>query len=360
MIPTKKKLVFITRPIAPPWDEGSKNFALYLAKKIHVRGLIPHLLVTQKTIKSIPANIAQIPLYSQSQLTFLTKLRLFFFLLKTDADIAHFIFVLTPLTSAIIKFLFMFKTTKSLQTIVSLNVYSPFILKLITYGDSLVCLSNMVAKKLRKAGIPNVHTIPPGVDINEFLPGKKENTIAFLGELYRMESYFIIEKLLPLLAHAFPSYVIVLGFRFSNKLPQEYVLREKLRARTTKIKDRIVWQDVIENMPKFLESTKLVIFPATNMRGKFDFPLVLVESLACGTPVVVSPINPLMEYSQYEGVKTPFANTPISFMETVQKSLDENSYKALSKAARETAVKHFSIQEVVKKYEQIYKNLLAS
>lgn len=355
-----KKLIFITRPITPPWDEGSKNFTISLAEMIRIPGLIPFVLTTQKSIPSLSSHIKQIPLHSHSQLTFFTKLRLFFFLLKTDADIVHFIFVFTPITSIIIKLLLILKRTKSVQTIVSLRVYSPFILKQTTYGDSIVCLSSMVEGKLKKAGVSHVYMIPPGVDTNKFLPSEKKNTIAFLGELYRMESYSIIEKLLPILAETFPSFTIVLGFRFSNKLPQEYQLREKLRSHIAKINDRIVWRDVIENMPQFLGSTKLVMFPATNMRGKFDLPLVLVEALSCGTPVIVSPINPLGEYSQYAGINTPSTNTPTSFLEATQKALEKDTYITLSKAARETAIRHFSIHEVVRKYEQIYKNLLTS
>ena len=31
---TTKKILFVSRPIAPPWDEASKNFAYNLAKEI--------------------------------------------------------------------------------------------------------------------------------------------------------------------------------------------------------------------------------------------------------------------------------------------------------------------------------------
>lgn len=359
-MPNTSKLVFITRPIAFPWDEGSKNLTLILAKKIRIPNLIIYLLTTQRPIKSISKNIMQLPLFSNPKLTIFNKFKILIFLIGTNANIFHFIFAATPITSIIIKLILFLKRKKSLQTIVSLDNYFPSLaLKLMIYGNQIVCLSKTTAQKIRKAGFSNVHIIPPGVDMNIFLPLEKKNAIAFLGELYRMESYSVVKELLPLIAKAFPSYTIILGFRFSNKLPQEYELREKLKSEIGSINAKIVWRDVIENMPRFLGNAKLVILPAINMRGKFDFPLVLLESLASGTPIIVSPINPLIELAQYEGVKTPSSNSALSFMETVIESLNENSYNELSQAARKTAAKHFSIQKITKQYEKIYERLIA-
>ena len=173
-----------------------------------------------------------------------------------------------------------------------------------------------------------------------------------------MKSYDIVSELIPLLSSAFPDYTIFLGFRYSNKPPQERILREQLRKQLTKIKAQIIWSDVVKDMPTFLKTTKLVIFPATTMQGKFNLPLVLIESLACGTPVVISPISPISEYSKHKGFITPSVNTAVAFMEAIRNTLDKKSYNTLSKTARKTAINHFSIQKVVKQYEAIYKDLI--
>ncbi len=354
-----KKLVFITRPINPPWNEGSKNFTFDLAREIHVSNLKICLLTTKESVTPLPPDVLQIPIYSSSKLNFFTKLRLLFFLIKTDADLAHFIFAVKPLTSVVIKLILFLKQIKSVQTIVSLDSNaSPLMLRLTLYGNPIVCLSKTTTEKIKKAGLSNVQTILPSVNTKIFKPSEKKNKIAFLGELYRMESYDIVSKLIPLLNSAFPNYSIILGFRFSNKLPQEFRLREKLRKQTQEAKSNVEWRDVIENMPEFLKDTKLVVFPATLMRGKFDFPLVLIESLACGTPIIVSPIDSLLELARYKGAMIPDKNTPVAFEEKIKETLNGTSYDNLSKLARESALNHFSIQKSARKYEEIYGKLI--
>lgn len=357
----EKKLVFITTPIAYPWDEGSKNFTLYLAKKIRIPNLTVYILTTKNKINSLPEHVKQITLYSNPQstpkLTFKAKLKLFLFLLKTDADIVHLIFAVTPLTSILLRLLFLIKHLKTVQTIVTLDIKSSFLLKVALYGSRITCLSKSTAERINKLGSFQVHTIPPAVDTKKFTPLIKKKTIAFLGELNRLKSYEIVSRLIPLLADSFPDYTIILGFRLGITHQEEYVLREKLQKEIKNLKINVVWHDVIDKMPEFLGETKLVIYPAMTMQGKFDLPLVLIEALACGTPVAISNIAPLTELSAYKGVGTPAENTASSFMKTVRDILSEKSYNVYSQAARKTAANYFSIDRAVRQYEKIYEEL---
>lgn len=359
----KKQLVFITRPISAPWDDGGKNFALDLARKIHIPDLKIYLLTTQETIPSLPKILHQIRFFHNPQLTFKNKLALFYFLLRNDADLFHLIFVATPATSMLLRIMFLFKKAKTVQTVLAFESDSIFILKRMLYGDVIVCFSKSITEKIKKAGAKNIVTIPPGVDTTLYLPGKKKNIIAFLGELYRMKSYDLASELIPILATMYPSYTIFLGFRYSNKPRKEFILREQLKKLFIKkipnAKTQIVWSDVIKDMPEFLKSTRLVVFPATTMKGKFNLPLVLIEALACGNPVVISPIQPINEYSDYPGFITPSDNTTAEFIKVIEKTLNEKLYNSLSKAARETAVRHFSLTMIAKQYERIYEKLIS-
>ena len=68
---SKLKILLITRPIAPPWDEASKNFAYALAKEISKQSsnLEIHIL-TKGNFSDLPSNIIQHPIYTSSEKDF--------------------------------------------------------------------------------------------------------------------------------------------------------------------------------------------------------------------------------------------------------------------------------------------------
>jgi len=104
-----KKILFITRPIAPPWDEASKNFAYNLAKSLSLENsssLEIHLL-TKDNLLDLSSNIIQHTIYTSSKKDFKLsqKLRLFIFLIfnARKFDVIHLFFTPTKLNGWILK-----------------------------------------------------------------------------------------------------------------------------------------------------------------------------------------------------------------------------------------------------------------
>jgi len=63
---------------------------------------------------------------------------------------------------------------------------------------------------------------------------------------------------------------------------------------------KCVFLNYVKDISKLIKNSDLIIFPAEQMRGKFDIPLVLIESLMLGKIVLVSDINPLEEIYKYD------------------------------------------------------------
>ncbi|HHE46046.1 MAG TPA: hypothetical protein ENL05_01735 [Candidatus Moranbacteria bacterium] len=165
-----KKVLLITRPIAPPWDEASKNFAYTLAKKI--TGLELGVL-TCGYVSSLPKNVRQHSIYTSNNFSYLQKVRLVKNIRKIQKnyDILHYLFTSAKLNSFLIKnFLRPKKNIQSVQTVATLreDLYSKDEIKKMLFGDMIVTYSDYSKNKLKKLGFENVERIYPGIDLEKY------------------------------------------------------------------------------------------------------------------------------------------------------------------------------------------------
>ena len=76
-----QKILLATRPLVPPWDEASKNFAYFLGKSVTGHELT--LLTTREALTGLPDTVHQEPLFSSGHFDFSAKLRLLSYLWQT-------------------------------------------------------------------------------------------------------------------------------------------------------------------------------------------------------------------------------------------------------------------------------------
>lgn len=173
----KKRILLLTRPICPPWDEASKNFAYALAK--HASGFEIHLLTCGK-VEDLPENVVQHEIYSSPQLNFAQKFKLFNFLRKTkDFDIIHSLFTPTKTNSFLLKLSFSKPKAKFIQTVATLreDLYNAEDFKKILFGDQIITYSDYAKEKLEKIGFENVKRIYPGIDLQKYSPVPKNQLL---------------------------------------------------------------------------------------------------------------------------------------------------------------------------------------
>ena len=58
------------------------------------------------------------------------------------------------------------------------------------------------------------------------------------------------------------------------------------------------FSDTFSDMPKLYNLADIITFPVSNMAGKFDVPLVIIEAYACGKPVILSDLPAFKEFSK--------------------------------------------------------------
>lgn len=367
-----KKILLITRPIAPPWDEASKNFAYYLAKSVSA---FDFSVLTPGQVPTLPQHIKQIPIYTKNHLDWSERLRLFKLApLVKNFDIAHFMLTPNKLNAFAFKTFLTNKKTKTIQTIATLreDLFRDEDFKKIIFAELVITYSDYAKKKLEQIGFKNVTRIYPGIDVGLFKPEEKDLqtmslfgikqddfVVSYPGEYTRLGATDDIVSSLPELFAKIPN----AKFVFANRVKNEKDARKKEEVvetlKANGILDKVVFTDTFSDMPKVYNFSDVVIFPVRDMNGKFDVPLAVIEAFACSKPVIISNLPILKEFSSSENAVI-IDPTDSSELNKAIINLFENkeNREKIGKVARNYATENFDIKNVAKQYEEAYKNLL--
>jgi glycosyltransferase involved in cell wall biosynthesis len=132
----------------------------------------------------------------------------------------------------------------------------------------------------------------------------------------------------------------------------------KHRFERAGILDRIRFTDTYADMPKLYHLSDVVLFPVSDMRGKFDIPLVIIEAYACGKPVILSDLPIFGEFSGERFCATIPRGSRADLSEKLA-YLKENkeARETMGRNARTFVEQNFDLKKTVAEYEQLYETL---
>jgi glycosyltransferase involved in cell wall biosynthesis len=186
-----------------------------------------------------------------------------------------------------------------------ISVFAKKALEHVVYrtGDAFITLSNAFRDLLiAKYGVESskVHVIPGAVDTSQFQPADRVSARDVLGWPQEQRIIFSIRRLvertgLQALIAAFASvaakYADVSLF-IGGKGPLQHVLRAQIRSLGLEERIRMLGFVRESLLPTHYRAADISIVPSQSLEG---FGLTTVESLACGTPVLVTPVGGLTE-----------------------------------------------------------------
>ncbi len=369
-----KKVLLVTRPIAPPWDEASKNFAYFLAKNNRD---FEFNLLTPGQIDSLEKHIQQIPIYTSNSLNLNWKQRLKLFKLRSklkDFDLVHFMLTPSRLNSWAFKTFLTNSKIKTVQTVATLrqDLFSDEQLKKIMFADLVITYSDWAKNKLEQVGVKNVRRIYPGIDLELNRPTEKDPetlkffnlssqdfVITYPGEYVRLGATDFLVKSLPLIFQKIPTAKFVFACRIKNEKDAQKKAEVQKSLQQKNILDRVVFTDTFAQMPKLYNLSDIVVFPVQNMHGKFDVPLAAIEAMACAKPLVISNLPILQEFAKPDNSVIINPTDQAEFIKVLQElKNDPLKCESLGKAARKYAQENFDILNVSQKYSEIYNSLI--
>ena len=201
---------------------------------------------------------------------------------------------------------------------------------------------------------PRAEAITNPVDTNRFAPAPRERSgrirIIVPRRLYPKNGVEYFVRSMPLLLRELDIEARVVG---------DGPEREKLveLAKELGVEERVEFMGTCahDEMPALLGSSDLAVIPSLMEATS----IAALEAMSCGLPVAASAVGGLPEIIDDE-VGTLFeAGNPEAMSRSITALLGRPDFSELGKEGRRRVVEHWSLDQMVDRHEEIYRELLA-
>jgi glycosyltransferase involved in cell wall biosynthesis len=368
------EVLFVSKPVAPPWNDSSKNLARDIAG--HLKHHVPILMGHSGQINPIGQGRidAVYPRAVDGRFTprLRSNLRVFRRLvLGPPADVWHFFFAPNPKSSAAGRLATWARRVPSVQTVCSMP-RNEARLHHLAFADLTVALSRASYERLRRAGVPGsaLRMIPPCVSQRE-TPTATERTKLrqalglaqhapvwiYPGDLENGEG---AETAL----RAFAAWnrtdaLLIMAYRQKTSRTPAAQARLAALAKRWSIEARVRWLGETANIQQWLAASDFVVMVNQTAYAKMDYPLVVLEAMVLGRTVLVGQGTPCAELAEQAGAwAVPVDGDALA--EAIELlDADAERRQAVEQNARALAVSRFSPQTVAAQYELLYEEVRA-
>lgn len=367
-------VLFISKPVAPPFHDGAKCL---------VRDVARHLERTRAAVLTVPGApavevngappVERVPAYRSSG-AFSPSLSenaraAAWVLLRSRADLWHFVFAPNPRTSAAGRWMRRLRRVPVVQTVASPpREFDPSVF----FGDVVVAQSRWTRERIhrafREAGRepPRVEVVPPPVaDVErrgaEAMArvcrdlGIVEGAPVFVypGDLEVSRGAETVAAAVEPIVRALPEAVVVFACRAkTERAPEiERELAARLDARHVRFTREV-------DLPALLQLARAVLFPVDDLWGKVDLPISLLEAMVLGVPVVALQEGPLCDL---EGAcLLPALSAEALAEAAIRMATRREERESVVRAQQDAVERTFSARRVAQAYERLYGELGAS
>ena len=377
-----RRVLFVSKPIAPPFHDGTKCLVRDVA--LELTRVKPIVMTTagapaleSAAGRRAACGIEEARVYSGAGSftpSFAANLRAAAWLLThARADLWHFVFAPNARTSRAGRFLARSRRVPVLQTVASPPKSFERSGRLL-FGDVVVAQSRWTLERLRTAleqeqgraaRNTRLELIPPPLAAPVARPraalaaarfelgiAPQAPILTYPGDLETSSGARAVAELVAPLVREVSDLVVVFAYRAKSPRASEVArsIAGALDPRHVRVKGDV--GDVLS----LIQTSSAVLFPVDDLWGKVDLPIVLLEAMALGVPVIAYDWGPL---SELNGALHVPAGDHRALLSAALAILREEGLRGrVVSEQRETVARRHDAKLVARAYERLYLELL--
>ena len=186
---------------------------------------------------------------------------------------------------------------------------------------------------------------------DDVLKNGKENIIGFVGRLGEEKGVMNLVRAMPLVLKARSDVRLII--RGNGYLMDEI----QQQVKDSQIEDVVTFVGWVnrDELPDYYNQMKVLVLPSLSE----GIPVTIQESMACGTPVLATPVGSIPDLIK-DG-ETGFImdnNTPECIAENIIRALDNPELNDISMRARQFMEQNYTLEVMVEKCEQTLQDLV--
>ena len=118
------------------------------------------------------------------------------------------------------------------------------------------------------------------------------------------------------------------------------------------LESNVLFTGNVRNVDEYLQASDIFVFPSKNDA----FPLALIEAMACGLPVIATPVGAIKQIVSHKlnGFVVDTDNYKQLYSALMILITDSSFAATLGKAARQTVQEKYAEETVVQKYRDLF------
>lgn len=223
--------------------------------------------------------------------------------------------------------------------------------------DGITVLSRALQAATAAIGVPKeqMRIVPNGVDTGRFRPprdGERENLILYVGTFIERKGIrYLLDAMRDILKEVPDCRLVLIG-----EGPEESVLKKHAEDLGVSDETAFIGFQPQDEIVEWMQKARVLILPSLEE----GMGVVLLEAMACGTPVVGSRIGGIQDVVTPDvGALVPAAD-PQALAEAVRRILAEPAkWDEMSLAARERVANQYDWDQIGSQFVELYRSLLS-